>query len=267
MSEIDIDNLAFNLKPEEWFNQRPHHNLFNKFFYSNLWKTIYPFHETRDFSVLERQRSAEWYGSAPQGTWVDGVIDYTYNKHNVNSIGHFHMHENRKNKPNKSREIGGDKTHFLLTHPTFKPIIFPKGCNREIIKYQKCIEEGGKNCTEQKINIVEICPKWCLEKLREFKKFYMKAAVIDNNTYRRAMKVEDYNKDRSLADLTNKNAHLRKIRRDGYWSDDRYNPIVYPSPDQNTNIVFGDEIIYSDIIGGNRIAKITKERENAMNSL
>ena len=50
---------------------------------------------------------------------------------------------------------------------------------------------------------------------------------------------------------------LFKIR---YWADDRYNPSVYPSADDNTNVNLGDNIIYNDILGGNRVEKITNER-------
>jgi hypothetical protein len=258
-ANVTLDSIIFNLRTEDYFLQRPHHNFFNKIFYSSLWKKIVPFHETRHFTVLERQRSAEWHGAAPQATWVDGIIDYTYNKHNISSIGHFHMHENRKNKPQKSF-TGGDKKNFQPLYPTYAPIYFPKGCQREILDYRQCKTQPGQDCTEKKINIVEVCPKWVLEQMRETKKFLMKATVIDNKVYREAMKVEDYNKGRSLRDLKDRNAHLRKIRRDSYWSDDRYNPTLYPSPDDNTNVNLGDKIIFNDVLGGNNIENIETER-------
>lgn len=266
MKDITVDDIAFNLRSEDYFIQRPHHNFFNRIFYSDLWKKIVPFTEPRHFTILERQRSAEWYGSAPQATWVDGIVDYTYNKHNVNSIGHFHMHENRKNKPQKHPQ-GGDKTHGNFVYPTNSKIFYPKGCTREVLNYKECKSSGKGDCTEEKINIVEVCPKWALETMREQKKFMMKAQVIDNKTYRDAMKVEDYNKGRSLKDLKDKNAHLRKIRSDGYWADDRYNPTIYPSADQNSNVNLGDEIIYNDLIGGNNIEKTTERRKDAMGKI
>lgn len=262
-----IDDLVFNLRTNDYFIQRPHHNIFNKFFYSNLWKNIFPFHEKRNFTILDRQRSAEWYGYAPQQTWVDGVIDYTYNKHNINSIGHFHMHENRKNKPNKARVNGGDKAHNLFLTPTFIPSYYPKGCNREINKYKECKTKNSiKECVGLKINIVEICPKWVLEKLRESKKFMMKSTIIDNNIYRKAMNIETYNSERTLKDIKDKNSHLKKIRRDSFWSDDRYNPTYYSSADHSSNSNLGD-ISYNDILGGNIIENIEKERNSYLEKL
>lgn len=264
--KISIDDIIFNLRTENYFHQRPHHNLFNKFFFSNFWKTVFPLSETREFTILDRQRSSEWYGSAPQATWVDGVVDYTYNKINRNSIGHFHMHENRKNKPFKERRNGGDAQDHLTLYPTFYTSKYPAGCQRELNLYLEC-RNNGKECNSEKINIVEVCPKWALERLRENKKALLKATVIDNDTYRRAMKIENYNEGRSLKDITDKNRHLIKLRSDGYWADDRYNPTIYPAPDQLTNITMGKDSRYSDIIGGNIIDLIKKERNEAMSKI
>lgn len=264
---LSIDKLVYNLKTEDYFIQRPHHNFFNKIFHSDLWRAIVPFTEMKENNLLERQRASDWYGRAHQNTWVDGIIDYTYNKHNVHSIGHFHMHENRKNKPNKARELGGDAANLQFVTPTYSKSLIPKGCNREIIKYAQCREEEKGNCMEQKINIVEICPKYVLEQLRETKKVMMKATVIDNQTYRNAMQVSDYNKDRSLRDLKDKYAHLKSIKKDGYWYDDRYNPTIYPSPDHNSNVNLGNGILYNDILGGNYIDSETNKRNEAMSKL
>ena len=44
----------------------------------------------------------------------------------------------------------------------------------------------------EKINIMEVCPKWTLELLREKKRNLMRATLIDNQTYRRAMEVSEY---------------------------------------------------------------------------
>ncbi len=258
-----MDPYIDSLTTEDYFHQRPHMNFFNRIYYNGFFKNYMPFYEYRSTNPLERQRSAHWYGRAPQGSWVDGIIDYTYNKTNEQSIGHFEMHENRKNKPQKKHD-GGDSTHSQLIYPKFGISMIPNGCKNEIKQYYSCKENKGKSCIEEKINIVEVCPKWTLELLREKKKITMKATIIDNKTYREAMKVEDYNKGRSLRDLKDKNAHLNKIRGDGYWADDRYNPIIYPSADQNTNIVLGDNIIYNDVLGGNRVELVGEERKKFM---
>ena len=109
---------------------------------------------------------------------------------------------------------------------------------------------------------MEVCPKWVLETLREIKRFAMRATLIDNQTYRREMKVSDYNQGRSLRAIKKENLTEPEIRSDSYWSDDRYNPTVYPAPDQNTNVNLGNHVIYNDVLGGNRIEMAYKERDS-----
>jgi hypothetical protein len=151
---------------------------------------------------------------------VDGIVDYTYNKENKNSIGHFSMHENRKNKPNKTRS-GGDRNPLksAFVKPTYVPIFMPKGCSMEIKHYKECVKNSNPaKCISQKISIMEICPKWVLEILREKKRIMMRATLIDNQTYRRAMEVSDYNKGRSMTDIkqlkTEEFGHPDKLRSD-----------------------------------------------------
>lgn len=253
-----------NLASDDYFLQRPHHNMFNRMFYSNFMKKNNPLHEWRSGHPLYHVRLANWYGQPPHASWVDGIIDYTYNKYNTNSIGHFHQHENRKNKPFK-QVAGGDRNftrnNFIM--PGYAYTFYPKGCGKEIKLYKDCIKGRGdvNKCFDQKINIMEVCPKWVLEQLKERKRFLMRATLIDNQTYRRAMKVSDYNKGRTLKDIKEDITSQPHIRSDSYWSDDRYNPTIYPSPDQNTNVNLGDNIVYSDILGGNRVPSIYEERD------
>lgn len=131
-------------------------------------------------------------------------MDYTYNKENRNSIGHFSTHENRKNKPNKVLG-GGDKTPLNNTFvlPSSSAVFTPKACAFEIRTYKQCVRDSGNpnKCIDEKLNIMEICPKWTLELLREKKRKSMRTTLIDNQTYRRAMEVSDYNKGRTVADI------------------------------------------------------------------
>ena len=91
------------------------------------------------------------------------------------------MHENRKNKPNKTI-YGGDRVPMKQTflYPTYVPIYMPKGCGNEIQIYKKCVRETGKadRCLNEKINIMEVCPKWTLELLRERKRNLMRALPL-----------------------------------------------------------------------------------------
>jgi hypothetical protein len=250
---------------EDYFLQRPHMNFFNKIYYSNFMKRYNPLHEWRSYHPFYHVRLANWYGTPPHGTWVDGSIDYTYNKYNKETIGHFHLHENRKNKPFRNRNNGGDKIPQFATRPigpTYVKQYLPKGCAKEIHKYKKCVSDSKdqSKCVDQKISIMEVCPKFVLEGLRERKRVLMRATLIDNETYRRAMKVSDYNAHRSLSSLKEDVRGPRHIRSDSYLADDRYNPTVYPSADQNTNVNLGDEVVYNDVLGGNKIEKIEKAR-------
>ena len=77
---------------------------------------------------------------------------------------------------------------------TLQPTFIPRGCFKEIRKYQLCADKNGDgSCFNDKISIMEICPDHVLEALKEKKKWYLRAEVIDNETYKRAMTVGDYN--------------------------------------------------------------------------
>jgi hypothetical protein len=251
---------------DDYFYQRPHFNFFNRIYFSDFMKRYNPIHEWRSYHPYYHTRLANWYGTPPHSTWVDGSIDYTYNKYNQNTIGHFHMHENRKNKPNKKRS-GGDKIPTFSQRPSYPTYVhdyYPKGCGKEVNRYKKCVtdKKDPAKCFDEKINIMEVCPKWVLEQLRERKRVLMRATIIDNETYRRAMNVSDYNKSRSLRDIKEDVRGQPLVKGDGYLYDDRYNPTKYPSPDHNTNVNLGDNIVYNDVLGGNNTERINERRNH-----
>jgi hypothetical protein len=69
----------------------------------------------------------------------------------------------------------------------------------------------------------------------------LRAEVIDNQTYKRAMTVSDYNQGRSVSDLTLKTwEHGKQLRSDSVWQDDRYNPTQYSHPHRYDNTNFKD---------------------------
>lgn len=99
---------------------------------------------------------------------------------------------------------------------------------------------------------MEVCPDHVLEGLQEKKKWYLRAEVIDNQTYKRAMQVSDYNKTRSVSDLklkTWEHGKGGKLRSDSMWEDDRYNPTKYPHNHRHDSVNF-PEMEYKDIFGG-----------------
>ena len=147
---------------------------------------------------------------------------------------------------------------------TLIPSFIPRGCQREIKKYQLCANENGAaNCFNDKISVMEVCPDHVLEGLREKKKHMLRAELIDNQTYRRAMAVSDYNKGRSVSDLKLKTWEYGtsgKLRSDSYWEDDRYNPDSYRHHHRNDNINNPSQE-YKDFFGGNIGEAAHKEKQ------
>jgi hypothetical protein len=100
---------------------------------------------------------------------------------------------------------------------------------------------------------MEVCPTHSLEAMKESKKWYLRAKAIDNQTYRRAMAVSDYNKGRSVSELKLKDwsyGTSKNMRPDSYWVDDRYDPTVVRHPHRNNDVNFPD-LEFKDIFGGN----------------
>jgi hypothetical protein len=104
---------------------------------------------------------------------------------------------------------------------TLKPSKIPRGCYREIRKYQSCAgDKGSSNCANEKISIMEVCPDHVLEGLREKRKWFLRAEAIDNQTYKRAMTVSDFNKGKSVSDLEIKDwsfGHPTNLRTESTW--------------------------------------------------
>ena len=99
---------------------------------------------------------------------------------------------------------------------------------------------------------MEVCPDHILESLREKKKWYLRAELIDNQTYKRAMTVSPYNEGRSVSELQLKTWEYGKagnLRSDTNYADDRYNPTKYSHPHRYDNVNFPDQE-YRDFFGG-----------------
>jgi len=97
---------------------------------------------------------------------------------------------------------------------------------------------------------MEVCPDHVLEGLREKKKWFARAETIDNETYRRAMQVSDYNRGRSVSDLSLKTWTFgENLRSDSYYEDNRYDPMKFSHPHRNDNVNFPEQE-YKDFFGG-----------------
>lgn len=111
---------------------------------------------------------------------------------------------------------------------------------------------------------MEVCPDHILESLREKRKWFLRAQAIDNETYKRAMTVGDYNKGKSVSDLTIRNwsyGHPKNMRSDSTWEDDRYDPRKYSHPHRYDNINFPEQE-YTDVFGGTKGSGAEKERNH-----
>jgi len=136
---------------------------------------------------------------------------------------------------------------------SLRPSIIPRGCFKEIRNYHKCATaKGAANCFADKISIMEVCPDHVLEGLREKKKWTLRAELIDNDTYKRAMQVSDFNLGRSVTELQLKTWDFGKscnMRSDSLYQDDRYNPTKYSHPHRFDNVNFPEQE-YKDFFGG-----------------
>lgn len=138
---------------------------------------------------------------------------------------------------------------------TLQQNFIPRGCYKEIRKYNICKNKPGATdeaCFADKISIMEVCPEHVLEGLREKKKWYLRAEVIDNETYKRAMEVSNYNKGRSVSDLKLKTWAYgagSNLRSDTLWQDDRYDPTKFSHPHRYDNVNFPEQE-FKDFFGG-----------------
>ena len=145
---------------------------------------------------------------------------------------------------------------------TLVPNTIPRGCYKEIRKYKMCqANKSTEECVNEKISIMEVCPDHILEGLREKRKWSLRAESIDNETYKRAMKVGDYNRGRSVSDLHLKTwDHGQSLHSGSTWEDDRYNPTKFSHPHRYDNVNFPDQE-YKDFFGGTLGQAENEERE------
>lgn len=173
----------------EYLWQKPHYNLGNKIVHSDLYKTLNPIRARYDYKPNDYAQMPYFLGMVPQFSWVYGNLDYSYNKYHRHYQAHDDWYPDRKGKT-LGHKNGGftDKTRKNSKYMSLVPSMIPRGCYREIRKFQICKANSSEEaCLNDKINIMEVCPDHVLEGLREKKKWHLRAEVIDNDTYKRAM--------------------------------------------------------------------------------
>jgi len=260
-----MNSVFYSSNHPEYYYQKPHYDLANKILHSNLYKKMNPLRTYYDYQPERLQELPVFFGQYPQHSWLYGNLDYSYNKYHRHYQAHDEWYPDRKNKSLGFKQGGYmDKTLRNPKSLTFTAEAIPRGCAREVRKYHQCKEnpENGE-CFNQKISIMEVCPDHILEAFREKKKWYLRAKSIDNQTYRRAMAVSDYNKGRSVSDLKLKDwsyGSAEKMRSDSYWFDDRYDPTVVRQPHRYDTVNFPDKE-YKDVFGGNWGQGALEEKE------
>lgn len=205
-------------------------------------------------------------GHVPQFNWIYGNLDYSFHKHHRHIQAHDDWYPDRKGKTLGVKNGGFcDQSMRNSKYMTLQQSQIPRGCLKEIRKYNLCSEQKGKDsCMDEKINIMEVCPDHVLDGLKEKKKWYLRAESIDNQTYKRAMTVGDYNKGRSVSDLELKTWEYgspTNMRTDTMYQDDRYNPMQYPHAHRYDSLNFPEQE-YKDIFGGNWGEAELKDKEH-----
>ena len=216
-------------------------NFFNKIYHSKAYRTLNPLRRHYEYHPEFLQAAARYHGVVPQVTWRYQSIDYSLAKE-IDMPLHEHRQWNpldKKTTPDGSKDHGYifDKGNLFPAYPVYVSFPVVRGCAKEIDKFTKCSEtKGQENCFKERINVMEICPQFELEKFRELRKFLLRAEAIDNTTYRRAMEVSEYNKGRTVSDIRYHNAE--KLRPDSYYYDDRYDIDKMSHPHRDDAINF-----------------------------
>ena len=123
---------------------KPHYNFANKIAHSNFYKTMVPWRTRYENQVGERKPLPVYFGNVPQHTWIYGNLDYSFNKQHRHLQGED-WYPDRKNKSLGSKR-GGIKTgntgvsKYMKLHAD----MIPRGCYREIQKYQSCTADKAK---------------------------------------------------------------------------------------------------------------------------
>jgi hypothetical protein len=139
--------------------------------------------------------------------------------------------------PLKDAQFSGRETHWSQqkyapanTHPIFVTEKLPRACVRTLQTFERCkMINGESKCGHEGKEILEICPNWALDEMKEKVLFLKKAQAIQNKQYRAAMEVSEYNKGRTPADVSDKlwrDGTRHYLRPDTMWADERYAKIT-----------------------------------------
>jgi len=139
-------NFYQSANPEFYWHQgKPHWNLGNEIVHSNLYKKLNPLRQQYEQSAAGYQQMPFFFGHIPQLSWVYGNLDYSFNKYHRHIQAHDEWYPDRKAKTLGHKNGGQCNPNMKQSKfMTLKYDTIPRGCYREIQKYQSCMAADGK---------------------------------------------------------------------------------------------------------------------------
>eukprot|EP01016_Furgasonia_blochmanni_P021905 TRINITY_DN2401_c0_g1_i1.p2 TRINITY_DN2401_c0_g1~~TRINITY_DN2401_c0_g1_i1.p2 ORF type:complete len:321 (-),score=116.07 TRINITY_DN2401_c0_g1_i1:191-1153(-) len=174
---------------------------------------------TQDRAAFGARYGNQWFipNVYPNAIKWDKMFPTHYDPLSEQSRGPFGL-QNRKYAP-------GPFSHYVISADKL-----PRACVRQIQNFKRCaMINGDEKCEEEINNLMDICPTWALDTMKEKGRFLLKVRAIQNQQYRRAMEVAEYNQGRTPADVSDRtwvDGTRLKLRPDTMWADERYTKIT-----------------------------------------
>lgn len=115
-------------------------------------------------------------------------------------------------------------------HISFDNDRVPYICEVNKKKLEVCKVMNGGNCQQETDDFLEQCPNFALRVYRKNKQFNEKVKQIQRAEYQRAMKIGDYNRNRTMRDVSRNSSYddgmAKNLRPDSMWVDERYSNIT-----------------------------------------
>ena len=137
-------NFYSSITPEYYW-QKSHYNLGNKIITSDLYKSMNPIRARYDYCPGEFTQMAFYLGTVPQFSWVYGNLDYNMDKYHKHYQAHDDWLADRKNKTLGAKNGGFNSP--VMKNSKYMQLLaskIPRGCFREIRKYQACAKDGNQ---------------------------------------------------------------------------------------------------------------------------
>jgi hypothetical protein len=145
-----MNNFYTSVVPEYYW-QKPHYNLGNRIITSDLYKSLNPIRARFDYTPGEYQQMPFYLGVVPQHWWLYGNLDYNMDKYHKHYQSHDDWLPDRKAKTLGAKQ-GGFNSPIMKDSKfmTLQGKQIPRGCEREITKYQSCTKQTGDKarCTQ-----------------------------------------------------------------------------------------------------------------------